>query len=103
MNGGIFIIHALIVTVETRIVAHLSRFMEYLICSMKMENCDAMGTRVACGLISDLANIMDEGINQWLPQIMECLLRILVDNSFESEVKLNAIIAFGDVSLAAGA
>ncbi len=29
--------------------------------------------------------------------------RILVDNSFDSEVKLIAIIAFGDLSLAAGA
>lgn len=103
MNGALFIMHALIVAVETRISAHLSRFMEYLICSMKMENCDAMGTRVACGMISDLANTMEESIIQWLPQIMDCLLRILVDNNFESEAKLNAIIAFGDVSLAVGA
>ena len=103
MNGALYIIHALIVAVETRIAAHLPRFMQYLLCSMKMENCDAMGTRVACGMISDLANTMEEGITQWLPQIMECLLRILMDNSFDSEVKLIAIIAFGDVSLAAGA
>ena len=103
MNGALYIIHALIVTVETRITPHISSFMEYIICSMKMENCDAMGTRVACGMISDLSNTIEEGINQWLPQIMECLLRILVDNSFDSEAKLIAIIAFGDVSLAAGA
>ena len=39
----------------------------------------------------------------WMPQITERLQRILVDNSFDSEAKLVTIIAFGDLSLAAGA
>ena len=38
-----------------------------------------------------------------MPQITERLQRILVDNSFDSEAKLVTIIAFGDLSLAAGA
>ena len=56
MSGGLFIIHGLIATVESRIAPHVPAFMDYLVCSMRMENCDAMGTRLACGLISDLAN-----------------------------------------------
>ena len=67
-----------------------------------MENSDAMGTRVACGLISDLANSIGADIVQWLPQIMECLLRVLGDNSYDSDAKLVAIIAFGDMTLASG-
>ena len=38
----------------------------------------------------------------WMPQITEKLLRILVDKDFDSEAKLVTIIAFGDLSLAAG-
>jgi len=67
-----------------------------------MENCDSMGTRVAAGLISDLANSIQFDIMQWMDPITSCLQHILVDNSFDSEAKLVTIIAFGDVSLAAG-
>ena len=56
MAGGLFILQGLIATVESRIVPHVPTFMDYLVCSMRMENCDAAGTRLACGLISDLAN-----------------------------------------------
>ena len=76
--------------------------MDYILCSMRMENCDATGTRLACGLISDLANSIEANIVQWLPQIMECLLRVLGDNSYDSDAKLFAIIAFGDMILATG-
>ena len=102
MVGGLFIIHGLIATVEGRIAPLVPTFMDYLTCSMRMENSDAMGTRLACGLISDLANSIGADIVQWLPQIMDCLLRVLIDNAFDSDAKLVAIIAFGDVTLAAG-
>ena len=87
-QGGLFIIHGLIATVESRIAPYVPTFMDYLLCSMRMENCDAAGTRIACGLISDLANSIGADIVQWLPQIMECLLHVLGDNSFESDAKL---------------
>jgi len=103
MNGSLFILHGLISSVNHRITPYLPKFIDYIVCSMRMENCDQMGTRVACGLISDLANSIGESIVQFLPPIMEVMQRILVDNSFDSEVKLIAIIAFGDLSLASGA
>ena len=102
MNGGLFILHGLISTVDRRIIPYINKFIEYLVCSMKMENCDQMGTRVACGLISDLANSIQECIVEYLPYIMPVMQNILVDNSFDSEVKLIAIVAFGDLSLAVG-
>lgn len=59
-----------------------------------------MGTRVSCGLISDLANSVP--VVEYLPKIMPVMLRILNDNAFESEVKLIAITAFGDIVLSSG-
>lgn len=103
MNGSLFILHGLICTVEDRITPHVHRFIEYIVCSLKMENCDQMGTRVACGLISDLANSITAGkIVEFFPNLMPVMLRILNDNAFESEVKLIAITAFGDIILASG-
>ena len=101
-TGGLFILNGLIATVDNRIQPYVPNFIEYIVCAMKMENCDAMGTRVACGIISDLANSIGDGIIQWLPAIVAALQRILESNDFDSEVKLIAIIAFGDVCLAAG-
>ena len=67
MSGGIFILQGLVATVDNRIAPHVASFMDYLTCSMRMENCDAMGTRLACGVISDLANSIGADIVQWLP------------------------------------
>ena len=39
----------------------------------------------------------------WMPTLTQCLQVILTDNNFDSEAKLVTIIAFGDLSLAAGA
>ena len=61
-SGGLFILHGLVVTVEERIAPHVGQFIEYIMSAMKMENCDPIGTRVACGLISDLANSIEGDI-----------------------------------------
>ena len=77
--------------------------MPYLLISMKMENCDALSNRMAIGLISDLSNSIGSGIMPWMNDLLQLLQNIMIDNSFDSEAKLVAIIAFGDLSLAAGA
>ena len=101
-SGGLFILHGLTVTVGDRIAPHMASFMDYVLCALKMTDCDAMGTRVACGLVSDLANSLGDSINPSMPSIVPPLLAVLEDNTFDSEVKLIAIIAFGDICLAAG-
>lgn len=103
MNGSLFILQGLVCTVDERITPFVPKFIEYIICSLRMENCDMMGTRLACGLVSDLSNSIQDGILQWLPKLAECLHKVLVENAFESDAKLVAITAFGDLSLAAGA
>ena len=55
-SGGIFLLHGLIATVESRILPQVPQFIEFLVCALRMESCDDMSTRVAAGLVSDLAN-----------------------------------------------
>ena len=38
-----------------------------------MENTDGMGCRLACGMISDIANSIGAGIVPFLPQVIEAL------------------------------
>ena len=40
MNGSLFILHGLISTVEGRIAPFVPKFIDYIVCSLKMENCD---------------------------------------------------------------
>jgi len=61
-----------------------------------------MSTRLAAGLISDLANSIGQEILHYLPSIAPLLWAILQKNDFDPEAKLVSIIAFGDLALAAG-
>ena len=40
MNGGLFILHGLVYSVGERIAPYIDKFMAYITCSMRMENCD---------------------------------------------------------------
>ena len=102
MAGGLFILHGLIATVELRIVAHLPKVMDYLVCSLRAEQCDTMSTRLTAGLISDLSNSVQGEIVQYLPKIMPLLQAILKESAFDTEAKLVTIVALGDVVLASG-
>ena len=67
-----------------------------------MESTDGMGCRLACGLVSDLANSIMGAMSAHLQVIMPALQANLQDNSMEPAAKLVAIIAIGDVCLATG-
>ena len=84
MAGGLFVLHGLIATVESRIIPHLPLFMDYLTCSLRMEQCDTMATRLTAGLISDLSNAITGEILQYTPQLIPLLQAILMDSSFDS-------------------
>jgi len=56
----------------------------------------------ACGLISDLANHMGDNIKGCMDPFVNCLNRVLSTNDFANEVKLKAITALSDISLACG-
>ena len=73
MTGALFILQGLIFTLDERIQSELPKFISYLTCGLRRENCDAMGTRNAAGIISDLSNSIGAGMSQWLPDIMPLL------------------------------
>ena len=73
MNGGLFILHGLVYSVGERITPYINKFMAYITCSMRMENCDQMGTRMAAGLISDLCNSVQAPMAKWLNELVPLL------------------------------
>ena len=72
-SGGIFVLQGLIATVEHRIEPHIHQFMEFLVCSLRMQESDEMSTRLSAGLISDISNSIGEGFCRYLPQVMPLL------------------------------
>lgn len=64
------------------------------------DNADDAVCRMSCGLVSDLAHNVERHIVPHLNEIMTCLLQVLRENNYNTEIKLAAIIAVGDVCLA---
>ena len=67
-------LHGLVATVEGRIAPHANGIVDpYLLSATSMESADDQGSRLACGLISDLANSISVHMVPLLPQIMRVL------------------------------
>ena len=94
--------HGLIATVESRILPKIGDVIMFLVSAVKMESTDMMGCRMACGLISDIANQIEGEIVQYLQAVMPALFENLQGAQFETDAKLAAIIAIGDICLASG-
>ena len=58
--------------------------------------------RLACGLVSDLAGALREGVSHYLTDFVPHLLKILRDQNQDRKSKLHAIIALGDLSMNSG-
>jgi len=63
------------------------------------KNEDPDCTRLACGIISDIANVMEKSIGNHLQILLPAILQILKSNDYESETKPVAIQALSDVTL----
>ena len=58
-------------------------------------------SRYACGLISDLSNYLERGMNDYAGPFMECLNEVLNSSeNFSADTKLHAMVAVGDICLA---
>ena len=101
-SGGLFIITSLMNAVETRMSPLVSRFAQYLILAFDMEQSDSQTLNLTCGAISDLSTYMPEAAIEYCPQFIEKLQKVLNDDGFETETKLRAITATGDLCLATG-
>lgn len=54
-QGGIYIIHGLVATVEGRIEPYLNTFIDYLAFCFDMDQTDEDTLRNTCGLLTDLS------------------------------------------------
>lgn len=59
------------------------------------ENCG----RFACGLVSDLSNYLERNMGNYADEFMKCL-NLVLSGSYQTETKLHAMIAVGDICLA---
>jgi len=97
--GGLLIIHALIVVLERNFEVFLPQVGNDLVNSIvnvEDENCG----RFACGLVSDLSNFLESNMKNYANNFMSCLNTVLSNNNYQTETKLHAMIAVGDICLA---
>lgn len=67
-----------------------------------MEQSDSQTLNLTCGAISDMCTYMPDAANQYCAQFIEKLQKVLNEESFETETKLRAITATGDLCMATG-
>ena len=59
-------------------------------------------TRMACGIISDLAYGKPEQIKLYLDDYVPCLHELLRDNAIDRDIKIHALRALADLALSCG-
>lgn len=68
-----------------------------------LESQDMSTLQTTCGIVSDLANSMKEGINEYLGDFVPCIKRLLEVDHVDRLTKLPALHALGCLSLNSGA
>lgn len=93
-------LNGLINAIGNRIFKYIESFGPF-ICNAMNSNDDVHCARLACGLVSDLANYSDKDtFSSITSNFMDCLNKVLRESEYETETKLHAIIAVGDICLA---
>lgn len=78
----------------------VDEFGQYIVWALKGDDDECI--RLACGLISDLANALQENLQKYLYDFVNPLLNILKDPKQDRHSKLQAIVALGDLSMNCG-
>lgn len=58
--------------------------------------------RIACGLVSDVAGALHDGVQRYLNDFVPPLIKILRDQNQDRNSKLQAIVALGDLAMNSG-
>jgi hypothetical protein len=98
--GGLLILNGFITIIGANFDEYLDMMYNYIISAIE-KNEDDTCVRVACGLVSDIANNLEKNVQKYLPTLMITLNTVLVSQNYHSETKAKAIIAVGDICLAA--
>lgn len=78
-------------------MSEIGKYLKYA-----LESQDDDCAKLACGIISDLAGAMQDGLNQYLEDFVPCLHNILRSADTDRKIKLPALQALGDLSLNSG-
>lgn len=97
-ENGLIALSGLINGVGERI--KLDEFGQYVVFALTGNDDEC--TRIACGLVSDLASALKHNISRYLTDFVPPLINILKDSNQDRNAKLQAIVALGDLAMNAG-
>jgi hypothetical protein len=98
-QGGLFIVHSLIVALGCNFEQHIPVIGPYLVAAIENHQ-DENAARFACGLVSDLSNYLEKNMSSYIDQFMNSVNNVLKKSEFSIETKIHAMIAVGDLCLA---
>ena len=78
----------------------IADFGKYIMHALEGE--DEEATRVACGIVCDVASSLQEGVGSYLGNFVPQLLKILSSQAHDKRTKLQALISLGDLAIYAG-
>lgn len=75
-QGGLFIVHSLIVVLGPSFENHILTIGPYLVTAIENHQ-DENAARFACGLVSDLANYLEKNMSAYTDQFMTSINAVL--------------------------
>jgi hypothetical protein len=75
-QGGLFIVHSLIVALGPNFEQYISVIGPYLVTAIENHQ-DENAARFACGLVSDLANYLEKNMSSYIDQFMTSINNVL--------------------------
>ena len=97
-ENGLIAFSGLINGVGDRV--NVNEFGQYIVWALQGNDDECI--RLACGIVSDLAGALHEGISRYLGDFVPHLLKILRDQNQDRRSKLQAIVALGDLAMNSG-
>lgn len=75
-QGGLFIVHSLIVVLGANFEQYIAVVGPYLVTAIENHQ-DENAARFACGLVSDLANYLEKNMSSYIDQFMNSINSVL--------------------------
>jgi len=78
----------------------INKIGQFLMVALKGEDDECV--RLACGIVSDIANALEAKIGPYIADFVPALLNILKEARFDRDSKLQAIMSLGDICMNCG-
>ena len=79
---------------------NVNEFGQYIVWALQGNDDECV--RIACGLVSDVAGALHDGVQRYLNDFVPPLIKILGDQNQDRNSKLQAIVALGDLAMNSG-